>query len=264
MCFNPVSDKISFQSDGSEKCKITISTGSFDGKWNGITDDHNTNNTTDTWVPVYHNNNLQHRVIPVAYNTAPLNITSVHALPSYSGTAVPSTQYLAYWNGAYGGGTSSNLRYTAVGQLSHAATKSWFTSMDGASGASDGTRILASNPTGTGIMGSFLRASFADWSTAFTVACKGSAGAMGHVTICTGGNDPSWCEYSIQKGGSNANWTWLYNSTYKDTGKNISSGITVSASTATYNNITYNIIKFTATSQKKWFACWGVSDNTSA
>lgn len=68
MCFNPTADKVSFQSNGSEKCKITISTGSFDGKWNGITDDHSTNNTTDTWVPVFTGSTMQHRVIPTDYN----------------------------------------------------------------------------------------------------------------------------------------------------------------------------------------------------
>ena len=37
--------------------------------WNGVTDDHNTNNTTDTWIPVYNGSKVQHRVISAQLNT---------------------------------------------------------------------------------------------------------------------------------------------------------------------------------------------------
>ena len=52
----------------------------FVGPWNGITDDHNTNNTSDTWVPVYTNNKLQHRVIPTTIaGTFDVSYTRSHA-----------------------------------------------------------------------------------------------------------------------------------------------------------------------------------------
>lgn len=87
------------------------------GPWNGTTDDHGTNNTSDTWVPVYSNNKLQHRVIPTAYNNAPWSASSVVSMNGYSNSTVASTQFLAYWNGAYNNSGNSNLRYTAVGDL---------------------------------------------------------------------------------------------------------------------------------------------------
>lgn len=40
----------------------------------GLTWDLNTNNTSDSWVPVLNSNTLQHRVIPVAYNSIPLSV----------------------------------------------------------------------------------------------------------------------------------------------------------------------------------------------
>lgn len=40
-------------------------------KWNGVIDNHGTENTIDTWVPVYYGNIVQHRVIPTAYNNSP-------------------------------------------------------------------------------------------------------------------------------------------------------------------------------------------------
>lgn len=92
-------------------------TNGFVGPWNGITDDHNTNNTSNTWVPVYTNNKLQHRVIPTAYNNAPWTANSVVSLNGYSATTVPSTTFMAYWNGAYNNSGNSNLRYTAAGDL---------------------------------------------------------------------------------------------------------------------------------------------------
>lgn len=36
----------------------------YSGKWEGISNDINTENTSDTWVPVLTNGVLQHRAIP--------------------------------------------------------------------------------------------------------------------------------------------------------------------------------------------------------
>jgi hypothetical protein len=48
--------------------------------------DLDTNNTTDTWVPVMKNGKLQHRVIPVAYNNAPSTLSVNYANSAGSAT----------------------------------------------------------------------------------------------------------------------------------------------------------------------------------
>ena len=105
-------------STNTARCNWKLSpTNGFVGPWNGITDDHNTNNTSDTWVPVYTNNKLQHRVLSASLNGKNVkDATSTHNL-GYSSSDIPTTQYIAYWNGAYDSSGHSNFRYTAAGDL---------------------------------------------------------------------------------------------------------------------------------------------------
>jgi single-stranded DNA-binding protein len=67
--FAPAEDKVKFGTSGADKSYINLSNGGFYGNWNGTTDDHNTNNTTDTWVPVYNGSKMQHRVMSAQLNT---------------------------------------------------------------------------------------------------------------------------------------------------------------------------------------------------
>ena len=66
--FMPADNKVSFGESGSEKSYIRLSDGYYSGKaansdkWNGITMEMGTNNTTDTWVPVQTGSKWQHRV----------------------------------------------------------------------------------------------------------------------------------------------------------------------------------------------------------
>lgn len=71
MNFEPANDtgRVTFGTSGATKSYINLDNGGFYGNWNGVTDDHNTNNTTDTWVPVYSNNKMQHRVLSAQLNT---------------------------------------------------------------------------------------------------------------------------------------------------------------------------------------------------
>lgn len=68
------------------RCNWKLSpTNGFVGPWNGITDDHGTNNTTDTWVPVYTGSKIQHRVIPTTIaGTTEQSYTRNHASVSYT------------------------------------------------------------------------------------------------------------------------------------------------------------------------------------
>lgn len=46
-----------------------IAANNYDGKWAGIENDYKTANSTDTWVPVFNNDKLQHRIINTNVNT---------------------------------------------------------------------------------------------------------------------------------------------------------------------------------------------------
>lgn len=58
-------DKLSVDSNG----YLKIDTGIIADSYNGRTLDLNTNNTSDTWVPVIHSNKIEHRVIPSNANS---------------------------------------------------------------------------------------------------------------------------------------------------------------------------------------------------
>ena len=55
----------------------------YEGNWYKYVQDLDTNNTTDTWVPVLSDVKLQHRVIPVAYNNAPSTLDVNSATYAY-------------------------------------------------------------------------------------------------------------------------------------------------------------------------------------
>lgn len=67
-------------------------TGGLTVNGNFSTADSSTNNTTDTWVPVWNNGKLQHRVIPTAYNNDPSTLNVNSALRTRDqGVAAPAT-----------------------------------------------------------------------------------------------------------------------------------------------------------------------------
>lgn len=94
----------------------------FNGKWNGLTNDINTNNTTDDFVPVISNGKIQHRVISTDLNdrgifrmnndSQHLDFDNAdrrkHLLPAES---------LAWWNGAYDDLNKSELVYFKRGKI---------------------------------------------------------------------------------------------------------------------------------------------------
>ncbi len=97
LAFKPADNKVSFITDGAEKSYVRLSDGWYSGTaqnaitWNGVTDDHGTNNTTDTWVPVYIGSKIQHRVIPTTIaGTTEVTYTRNHASVSY-------TEHLRCW-----------------------------------------------------------------------------------------------------------------------------------------------------------------------
>ena len=60
----------------------------------GYSNEISTNNTTDTWIPVFKDSKIQHRVLSTTYTDKSVvgATSSVHNLPSYSNTVIPSTQ----------------------------------------------------------------------------------------------------------------------------------------------------------------------------
>ena len=94
----------------------------FNGKWNGLVNDINTNNTTDDLVPVISNGKIQHRVISTDLNgrgifgmsdtSRHLDFDNVdrrkHLLPAES---------LVWWDGSYKPGGYSNLEYSKYGKI---------------------------------------------------------------------------------------------------------------------------------------------------
>lgn len=78
--------------------------------WNGLTDDHNTANTTATYIPVYVNNKMQHTERAI-WNSK--QHTNFNTHQDYLATL--ST--LSYWSGAYNSSNASNLTYCYNGMI---------------------------------------------------------------------------------------------------------------------------------------------------
>lgn len=96
-------DKVDNTADSEKSVKYATSAGSATTattadtavKWGNYTNDMATNNTTDTWVPVFNINTVQHRIIPTAYNGAPstLDVKSASSLQYTSASSGADTTY---------------------------------------------------------------------------------------------------------------------------------------------------------------------------
>jgi hypothetical protein len=260
MNFEPANGngKVTFGTSGVAKSYIDLNNGSYVGSWNGYTMDMGTNNTTDTWVPVQTSGNkFQHRVLSASLNNKTVtDASALHNLPSYSADNIPTTKYMAYWNGAYNSSGNSNLRYTAVGSLGSAATMSKGLMPDGA-GAHSG-RIAEIDSSGGSIAQSGLRYNFLDWGSTFIIDCKASDSAIGMV-IAT--NNSTWSHYYIQKGGSGAAWQYTYNSAISSAASTYPQ---MTSSNVTINKIAYTRATFKSrdNSSYKFYAVW-VKSSTS-
>lgn len=88
-------------------------------KWNGLTDDHTTENTSDTWVLVSKGDKIQHRVLKASLNNRGVRTASAKTHTNFgtNNTDLADMSVLAYWNGAYNSGNSSNLTYAHQGTI---------------------------------------------------------------------------------------------------------------------------------------------------
>ena len=247
-------------STNSARCNWKLSpTNGFVGPWNGVTDDHNTNNTTDTWVPVYSNNKMQHRVLSATLNNKTVtDASALHNLPSYSADNIPTTKYMAYWNGAYNSSGNSNLRYTAVGSLGTAATIN-----KGALDACDssvtnvvprvsGTSTISRIDPGT------LRTKMVGWNNACSFDCRWDTVALG---IVIANSADSYAMYYVKKP-SNGNWVYVYNSAISNTSSTYPQ---MTTSTFKSGGIQYARATFRGRNNSSWtyWAIWGVSNEAS-
>lgn len=189
-------------------------------------------------------------------NKTVTDATSVHKLPGWSANNIPTTRYLAYWDGAHDSSNHSNLRYTAVGSLGAVATMSKGLMPDGA--GAHGGRIAELDSSGGSIAQSGLRYNFLDWGSTFIIDCKASDSAIGMV-IAT--NNSTWSHYYIQKGGSGAAWQYTYNSAISSAASTYPQ---MTSSNVTINGIAYTRATFKSrdNSSYKFYAVW-VKSSTS-
>jgi hypothetical protein len=66
--------------NGNSRTIGTVYASDYVGKVNGYFFDIDTKNTNDTWVPVFLNEKIQHREIPIAYNNDPSTLSVNHAV----------------------------------------------------------------------------------------------------------------------------------------------------------------------------------------
>ena len=85
-------------------------------KWNGLEDDSNTANTTNTWIPVYSGGKMQHTLRAIWSSKQHSNYNN-----NQDYLATLST--LSYWNGAYNSSNSSNLTYAHQGEIQCKSTQ---------------------------------------------------------------------------------------------------------------------------------------------
>ena len=78
---NILNSKASINSSGE------ITSPNFKGNWNGLIDAHGTNNTNDTWVPVFNGNKVEHRVIDK-------NMNNLHKTYITTGSEVATNEYV--------------------------------------------------------------------------------------------------------------------------------------------------------------------------
>lgn len=87
-------------------------------KWNNVTYDMNTANTTDTWIPVLSNGKFQHTLRDLKNATSYIDWNNT-ATREYLATL----RTLIFWNGAYASGGNSNLQYCDRGRFGTIVTK---------------------------------------------------------------------------------------------------------------------------------------------
>lgn len=105
------------------------------GKINGNTWDINTENATDTWVPVFSNGKIQHRKISSSLNNRGVKsaTSKTHTNFGTNDNYLADMSFLTYWNGAYNSGNTSNLTYCYQGKI-QAKPKSLYDNSSGTSG----------------------------------------------------------------------------------------------------------------------------------
>lgn len=191
-------------------------------------------------------------------NKTVTDASSLHNLPSYSADNIPTTKYMAYWNGAYNSSGNSNLRYTAAGALGTAATMN-----KGALDACDssvtnvvprvsGTNTISRIDPGT------LRTKMVGWNNAITFDCRWDTVALG---IVIANSADSYAMYYVRKP-TNGNWVYVYNSAIS----NVSSTYPqMTTSTFKSGGIQYARATFRGRNNTSWtyWAIWGVSNEAS-
>lgn len=77
---------------------------------NGIKDEHGTANSTDTWIPVYASNKIQHTLRAIW-------TTKTHTNYGTNNDYLATLSCLSWWNGAYSSSNASNLTYAHQGTI---------------------------------------------------------------------------------------------------------------------------------------------------
>lgn len=78
--------------------------------WNGLEDDNNTVNTTNTWIPVYSGGKMQHTLRAIWSSKQ-------HTNHGTNKEYLATLSTLSYWNGAYNSSNASNLTYAHQGEI---------------------------------------------------------------------------------------------------------------------------------------------------
>lgn len=235
---------------------VNEASSNYIGKWCNLIDDHATNNTTDTWVPVYNGSKIQHRVLSASLNSK--NVTdasSAHNLPGYSADNIPTTKYMAYWNGAYDSSNHSNLKYTSVGELKSAATKDAINNTNCTSINYGIDRNLAYSVTGAAITCSHSRTKHEGWTNKFTLICPRNGNAIGTL-ICNTGS--SWAHFYIACTGSPSSWNNTYNGSISNMG---STYPTLVVTYTTIDGVAYTVATWTSRAgNMTWHAEYTISN----
>ena len=167
---------------------------------NGVKDDHGTANTTDTWIPVYSNNKLQHA-------NRIMWSSKQHSNYNTNQSYIATLSCLSWWNGAYNGNNNSNLTYAHQGTIQCKPT----TLYDNNSGTT-GTVTLSQTAASFTYLEIFYKKS--DIYSSTTV-------------------------YSPNEKSANLNISYLANSTtYQNIGKVVKiSGTSITKTSEAYNNV---------------------------
>lgn len=78
--------------------------------FNGMADDHDTESTTATWIPVYNNNKIQHTKRRIMAGRT-------HSDYNNNQSYLATMSCFSFWNGAYNSNNKSNLTYAHQGTI---------------------------------------------------------------------------------------------------------------------------------------------------